>query len=130
MGTSFAAKLETVWGAYLTFQQESLYWLAMLRGGQIEQIREQYYNMNERKKELDGLLLALKQDFDPQKAKTDWTEQEKGAWIHTLYFTAQSMELRTMELYSNYLKQHQKELFWPEAPDQAKPVDNLIARSS
>ena len=78
------------------------------------------------------MVLELKPKFHPdtkEKKEMDWPAQERSAWIHALYFTAQSMELRVVELYRCYLRLHQKEIFGPETPEEARTAKSLTAEN-
>lgn len=121
-------ELTKIWPVYRSYMDACIDWLELERGNTLaEQVRAAYHEVGVRKQLLDKMILDLKQGYDPVKAKTDWHEQEKGNWIDTLYFTAQSMELWVVKLCGNYLKLHQRELFWPEQPKALPTTVNQVA---
>jgi len=130
MEENFRAVLEELWPVYREYQEQCIVWLELVKADRsAERIRTVYYKISEKKQILDRQVLALKPKFHQDKKEMGWPQQEQSAWIHLLYFTAQSMELRVIELYRCYLILHQKEIFGAEPSEEAKTAESLIAEN-
>lgn len=112
MKADFREDFEPVWKKFLEFQNRCTGWAErVMLGAWSEEVREQYGRIEEQKHELDADILKLRKYEQVVELPGGGKMTLKNPWLGWVNFVSQSLMIRASDLYSYFLRAHQKEAF-------------------